>query len=186
MTEVAPESELTRLLAALSADDADLSAIEDLLRRYPGDARIHFMLGSLRAERGDAIGAHEAMSEAVRLAPAFEVARYQLGFFELTSGEPDRALQTWGPLLRLGESHYLCQIVEGMINLIRDEFAAAIARLERGIELNLENEPINSDIRKLIAQCRKHIADPSRVTSREAEISATAVLLRQFHPRGGH
>ena len=56
---------------------------------------------------------------AVALAPDFLIARYQLGFFELTSGEVDNALATWGPLLRLPEDNYLRQFVEGMLGSVK-------------------------------------------------------------------
>lgn len=180
MSEVmASDAEIAELIAGLEArsdgEDQDIAA---LLRRYPEDPRLHFMLGSVLAGKGRAIEAHQSMSRAVELAPGFLVARYQLGFFELTSGEPERALSTWGPLLAAPRDNYLRVFVEGMTHLIRDEFAEAIARFQAGIALNNENPPMNNDIQLLIAECRK-LQERSGATADE-DVSATALLLGRF------
>lgn len=164
MADICDDKEIEALVAALSAQDIDNAArIEGLIARYPDDPRLHFMLGSVQAGNNRPIEAHAALSRAVELAPDFAIARYQLGFFQLTSGEADHALSTWGPLLALPENHYLRVFVEGMVHLIRDEFAQAIERMEAGIVLNEENLPLNNDIRLLIDQCRS-LADVSRLT----------------------
>lgn len=164
-----------------SGDERDLSAVEAALRTFPQDPRLHFMKGSILAGRGRAIEAHASMSHAVEIAPGYALARYQLGFFELTSGEAERALSTWGPLLASGEDNYLRQFVEGMTHLIRDEFAEAIKRFQQGVALNTENEPMNNDIHLLIGECRKlqqKAAGPS--DAGDEELSATALILGQF------
>lgn len=186
MTEtLASDADIAELAETLGAnDDGDLAAVDALLARHSADPRLHFMKGSILAGRGEAIPAHRAMSRAVELSPSFTLARYQLGFFELTSGEPDRALATWGPLLRLGEDAYLRRFVEGMTHLVRDEFDAAIADFEAGTALNTENPPMNADVRLLVDQCRTlRNAAPAQTRSgedEEEELSATALLLGQF------
>lgn len=175
---LASDTEIGELVAAIenshSGEDETVAA---LIQRFPNDPRLHFMLGSLLAGKGRAIEAHKAMSRALELAPAFALARYQLGFFEMTSGEPERALSTWGPLLAAPHDEYLRIFVEGMTHLIRDEFVEAIARFERGIALNTENEPMNSDIRLLIGECRSLIENRS---GGDEELSATSLLLNRF------
>lgn len=177
--ELASEAEIAGLITAIEAradgEDQDIAA---LLVRYPNDPRLHFMLGSVLAAKGRAIQAHRSMSRAVELAPGYQVARYQLGFFELTSGEPERALSTWGPLLAAPRDNYLRIFVEGMTHLIRDEFAEALAQFQAGIALNTENPPMNADIQLLIAECRK-LMDRSG-GSAEEDVSATALLLGRF------
>ena len=150
---LADDDEIEQLVAAIGADaEDDVAAVDRLIDRYPQDPRLRFLKGSILAGRGEAIPAHEEMSCAVELAPDFTLARYQLGFFELTSGEADRALQTWGPILRLDKQQYLRRFVDGMAHLIRDEFAEAIAEFEAGVALNQENLPMNNDIRLLTRQ----------------------------------
>jgi tetratricopeptide (TPR) repeat protein len=178
---LASDTDIADLVAALGDDEeAGSAALDTLLADHPGDARLHFMKGSLLAGSGKPIEAHAEMSRAVELAPDFALARYQLGFFELTSGEPARALSTWGPLLAESETSYLRTFVEGMAHLIRDEFDRAIELYERGIRLNSENEPMNNDIRLLIAECRKLQAAGSAAGEGDDEQSATSLILGRF------
>ncbi|WP_338446514.1 hypothetical protein V5F89_01575 [Pelagerythrobacter marensis] len=180
------ENEMRDLVAKLERGDGGRDAIEACLSSHPDDPRLHFMLGSVLAERGDAIAAHGALERAVALAPEFHIARYQLGFFELTSGEADRALSTWGPLLRLADDNYLRKFVEGLTFLIRDEFSAAATKLREGIALNRENEPINNDIRLILsqveelAQTRAGTDTTDKDDQDGTDQSATSVLLGQF------
>jgi tetratricopeptide (TPR) repeat protein len=173
---MASDAEIAALVQAASGN-AGIGAARKMVERYPEDARLHFMLGSLLANDGEAIEAHAEMSRAVELAPSFMLARYQLGFFELTSGEPQRALSTWGPLLAEPRDNYLRVFVEGMTHLIRDEFADAIERFEAGKTLNHDNPPMNNDIDRLIAECRKLLQQERPLDGEGEEISATALLL---------
>ncbi|WP_298303591.1 hypothetical protein [uncultured Erythrobacter sp.] len=153
--QLAPDSEMEKLVAALSASDGDdIGSIDILLSEYPNDPRLHFMRGSILAGQADHIKAHESLSRAVEIAPEYAIARYQLGFFELTSGEADRALATWGPILRAPKDNYLRVFVEGMVHVIRDEFSEAIAKFENGISLNQENLPMNGDIELLMRELK--------------------------------
>lgn len=176
--KLASDEEIAELVASLEGSEGGERIVGDLLARYPGDPRLHFMRGSLLAEGGRAIEAHQALSRAIELEPGYALARYQLGLFELSSGEPARALSTWGPLLTLGDDNYFRKFVEGMARLIRDEFAEAIVFFEQGMALNRENEPMNRDIRLLVEQCRtlqRKTASPGN-----DEQSATSLILKQF------
>lgn len=179
---LATESEIVELLRRIEGDDVDdVGPIDALLERYPQDARLHFMRGSVLAGRQRPIEAHQAMRRAVEIAPGYALARYQLGFFELTSGEPEAALSTWGPLLAEPADNPLRIFVEGMTHLIRDEFGPALSRFEEGIARNLDNEPLNNDVRLLMGEVRK-LAD-SRVEAAGAasdDLSATSLILGQF------
>lgn len=177
-TELAPDEDLRDAVAALEADAE--TTLDRLVAMYPEDPRLHFMKGSILAGSGRSIEAHRALARAVELAPDYGLARYQLGFFELTSGEPQKALGTWGPLLAEPEGSYLRKFVEGMTHLIRDEFAAAIALFEEGTMLNTDNEPMNNDIRLLIAQCRKLQRTSATRQSEDSELSATSLMLGQL------
>ena len=180
-TALAPDDELGEAVAALEVDaEGAEQALDRLTAKYPADPRLHFMKGSILAGSGRSIEAHRALSRALELAPDFALARYQLGFFELTSGEPQKALGTWGPLLAEPEGSYLRKFVEGMAHLIRDEFAPAIALFEDGIALNTENAPMNNDIRLLIAECRQLQRASSARDNEDSELSATSLMLDQL------
>lgn len=170
------DEEMQQLLAAMQSDAPDeLAFAERLIDAYPEDARLHFLRGSLLAGSGRPIEAHAALSRAAALAPDFALARFQLGFFELTSGEAARALATWEPLDGLPPEHYLAHLVTGLRHLIHDRFAEAIAALQAGIAVNDENPPLNRDMQLIIDECGGLAGgEPA------GEASATSFLLDQF------
>lgn len=177
------DEEIQQLLAAMQSDSpGELAFAEQLIDAYPEDPRLHFLRGSVLAGSGRPIEAHASLSRAVALAPDFAIARFQLGFFELTSGEAARALATWEPLGNLPEDHYLTHFVIGLRHLINDEFSEAIAALREGIAINVENLPLNRDMQLIIDECGNlATAEPGTAFQ---ETSATSFLLDQFGTRG--
>ena len=179
MTEqLAGDDAIADLMAKLERSD-DAAPVEALLAEFPEDPRLHFMRGSLLVKGQNPTEAHRSMKRAVELAPGFAIARYQLGFFELTSGDAESALATWGPLLASAEDDYLRVFVEGMVHLIRDEFDPAIAKFEQGLALNKDNEPLNNDIRLLMKEVRELAHRQSSGDDGDA-LSATSLMLGQF------
>ena len=183
--ELCGDEDMAALVRQMQASDTeDLAAVDAALKRFPQDPRLHFMRGSILAGRKVPREAHAALARAVELAPDFAIARYQLGFFELTSGEVDQALSSWGPLLRLPEDAHLRKFVEGLTHLVRDEFEPALARMREGIALNRENEPLNGDIRLLMAECERAMKAGGGQTEGDegegSDLSATSLLLGQF------
>jgi tetratricopeptide (TPR) repeat protein len=182
MTELCGDDELQELMAAIASDDSDeIAQIDRALARYPDDPRLHFLRGSVLAGIGRPIEALASLKAAVALAPGFDIARFQLGFFQLTSGEAADALGTWGPLALLPDGHYLRLFVTGLTHLIRDEFAETIATLTAGIAANQENPPLNRDMQLIIDKVRDIPAPGSE--EGEETISATSLLLGQFGGR---
>lgn len=178
--ELCGDDDMASLVKSLQNEGTnDLAQVDEALARYPDDPRLHFMRGSIQAARQQPIEAHSALARAVQLAPDFHIARYQLGFFELTSGEIDRALSTWAPLLRLPADFYLRKFVEGLIHLVRDEFDDALAAMREGISLNTENEPLNNDIRLLMRECEQLPHDGGE-GGEPNDRSATSFFLGQF------
>ena len=182
---LAPPNDIERLVKSLEEPGGDdLALIDAVLAKHPKDPRLHFMKGSVLAGQSKHIEAHASLSKAVEIAPEYGLARYQLGFFELTSGEADRALSTWGPLLREPKDNYLRVFVEGMTHVIRDEFTEAFAKFTRGLELNTENPPMNDDIRLLMRELKAKIDHDASLPAGEdrgaEDTSAAALLLGQF------
>ena len=150
-----PDDQLTRLLNLLRGNESGaMRELEILLGDFPKDPRLHFLRGSLLAGRQDYAAARACMRLAVDLAPDYHVARFQLGFLLLTSGEPHAAQEAWGPLHALHKENHLRLFVEGLCHLIRDEFAQTIECLEKGIACNLENPPMNHDMQLIIDKAR--------------------------------
>jgi tetratricopeptide (TPR) repeat protein len=160
-----------------------LAEVERLTERHPDDARLHFLRGSLLIGRSRLVEAHAALSHAVALAPEFYIARFQLGFFQLTSGEAEEALATWLPLDALPAGHYLGLFVNGLRALVRDDFSGAVALLREGIAENEENLPLNGDMQLLIDQCLPLIPEHGAVEANDAPSETSLVLSRFAKPR---
>jgi tetratricopeptide (TPR) repeat protein len=163
---------MSALLAAI--DKGDEGQMQGVMREFPDDPRLHFLHGSLLAGNKDYQRARIAMRKAVDLAPDFGIARFQLGFLLLTSGEPHAAQEAWGPLFGLADDEPLRLFARGLSHMIRDEFAEAIDHLERGIARNSENLPLNRDMQLIIDELKaKEPAEDGEM------LSAASLLLRQ-------
>lgn len=176
MANLCTDEQLSELVQAMQSGEDQLDRVEALLAEFPEDARLHFLRGSMLVGAGRLIEAHRSLSRAVEIAPEFAIARFQLGFFQLTSGEADRAIETWGPLDRLPDGHYLRAFVDGLRCLIRDDFNGAISRLREGIGLNTENPPLNRDMQLIIDQCLPLAAGGDAAEA----VSETSLILKQF------
>ena len=186
MDGLCSEAELQELMAAMQSDAGDeLEQADRLISDYPEDPRLHFLRGSILASIGRPIEALPALRQAVDLAPDFAIARFQLGFFQLTSGEAANALSTWGPLALLPEDNYLRMFVAGLTHLIRDEFEQAIVQLRAGIAVNDENPPLNRDMQLIIEQTAALAAGAGPETAEGEAASATSFLLDQLSGGGG-
>lgn len=174
------DAQIGEILQVSAADTvAGLAAIDVALNDFPEDARLHFLKGSMLIGEKRFIAAHSALSRAVAIAPDFYLARFQLGFFELTSGEAETAKSTFQPLHALPDGSYLKLFVEGLEHLIGDRFDQCIASLRAGIELNQENEPLNNDMRLIIDRCTEMLGGRSSAMGGETDeaVSATSLLL---------
>src|SRR5262245_5220119 len=145
------DESLNKVMQIMQTPDRDPAAkLDELVQRFPDDPRLHFLRGSNLITQRRHIEAHEAMKRAITIAPDFAIARFQLVLFELTSGEADAALETWGRLDRLPDQHYLRRFIDGLRCLIRDDFAGTIQNLRDGMALNQEHAPLNHDMQLVI------------------------------------
>ena len=169
-------------IMAEAADDTErgVQAVDEALAAYPDDPRLAFLRGSLLIGLKRFVEAHAALSRAVALAPDFAIARFQLGFFELTSGEADSAIASWAPLKRaLPAEHYLAHFVGGLEALIADRNVDCVASLRRGIAANDENPPLNRDMELIVGQCEELAAKQEDTSAEDTSghFSATSFLL---------
>lgn len=179
MNDICGEDDIADLVRLMqTGGDNDVTPIDALLLRYPQDARLHFLRGSVLASSDQLVNAYESMQQAVKLAPDYAIARFQLGFFELSSGDPANAMATWEPLQDMADSHYIHHFVGGLTHLIHDEFDAALEELQLGIALNTENLPLNQDMQLIIDKVAD-LSAPGDVAGKSA-VSATSILLGQF------
>ncbi|PTS90552.1 hypothetical protein DBR17_01120 [Sphingomonas sp. HMWF008] len=180
------DAELQDLMAAMQNDDPNgIVRMDRLIARYPDDPRLHFLRGSVLASIGRPIEALSSLKRAVELAPDFAIARFQLGFFQLTSGEALDALTTWGPIALLPDGNYLRFFVGGLTHLIRDEFPETVARLQEGMAVNDENPALNRDMQLIIDKVGELQQQTPEVRAAESQVaSATSFLLDQFAAPG--
>jgi tetratricopeptide (TPR) repeat protein len=188
MSELCTDERLSVVTAAVSNGSPDrIEQIDLVLRDHPSDPRLHFLKGSVLVGDGRLIEAHQSLRRAVDLAPDFAVARFQLGFFQLTSGEPENALESWGRLDQLPDGHYMRKFVDGLRCLIRDDFDGAVRNLREGISLNDENLPMSSDMQLIVDRCIALMNETS--TSAPGAVdsaSETSLILGQFTNRTRH
>ena len=130
-----------------------LAYLKEASTRPDASPQALFMLGSEYAQLGLMDEAKASMARAVEAGPDFVVARFQLGMLHVTSGEIEAAKVAWSPLASLAADHpqaYLMAFHRGMLHLVADEFDAALAALNAGLAQNLENEALNTDMRRVI------------------------------------
>lgn len=130
--------------------DTALALLRQAGGLQPGSAVPQFLIGSELAQLGQIAQAESALANAVLLAPAWHIARYQLGLLQFTAGRVSVALITWSPLFELPPSSALRRFVNGFAALAHDDLQHAIVRFREGLALNRENEPLNGDVRLLI------------------------------------
>ena len=179
MTNLCDDDALLSLVQDMQGGSSNgLERMESLLTKHPEDARLHFMRGSFLVGAGRLIEGHDGLKRAVALAPDFAIARFQLGFFQLTSGEAEAALETWGRLDRLTDGHYLREFVDGLRCLIRDDFLGTVVHLRAGIACNSENPPQNGDMQLIIDQCESILAGAA--ADGDDAVSETSLILQRF------
>lgn len=192
MTEsFCPDGPLAETLAVAADDDlAALARIADLLHDYPDDPRLHFLKGSLLAAQARFQDGRDAMTKAVEIAPGYDIARFQLGLLELSSGDVEAADATLRPLAEAAQESGLSLFVQGLRHLARDDLDAAEALLRRGIEVNAEYPLVNGDMELVLAgigeiraNAAAQAAEPeSPAVAEEAgdDVSAAHLLLQRY------
>lgn len=179
MLTTCPPAVLDELVAKFGEDEnQSMAALEQLLKAYSDDPRLHFLQGSLLATRRDFIGAQKAMRRAVDLAPDYAVARFQLGLLLLSSGEPFSAQEVWGPLHRLDSDDHLRLFASALIHLMHDEWSEALDGLRQGMHRNVENIAMNEDMALIAEEIQKKMLADDREDDNEA-MSSVHHLLRQ-------
>lgn len=139
-------------LAASQANDTEkaLELFAQASAAYPASAVPHFLAGSEYAALGQIDKAEAALANAVLLAPAFHIARYQLGLLQFSSARAAVALVTWEPLFALDEAQALGHFVRGFAALAQDDFASARTHFEAGLARNTDNAALSADIQKVL------------------------------------
>ena len=163
-------------------DEQGLIAIADAQERFPLDPRLHFLHGSVLAGLQKYDEGRTAMARAIEIAPDYALARFQLGFLDLTSGRAVDAIGVWQPLFGLPEDEPLRIFAEGLTNLAGDRFSEAQRLLKIGLELNTEHPLINTDMQLILDEIKtEELEQPTEpVPDSSLGSSAAQMLLQQF------
>jgi tetratricopeptide (TPR) repeat protein len=178
--DLCDDATIEDLLATTQTDvGTALAQIEHLLSRFAEDPRLYFLKGSLLIGQKRFLGAHQALQRALEIEPGYDLARFQLGFFELTSGEAEAAIETWQPLMALPDGNWLRLFAQGLQHLAADRFEQCVALLRAGIAANSDNAPLNADMELIIDKCSEPIAGSPSVSNDapDTDVSATSLLL---------
>lgn len=181
-SELCPAEALAEVVQLIQEDDGvGLSQIDRLLSIYSQDARLHFLKGSVLAGIQRYAEGRLAMSNAIRIAPEYELARFQLGFLELTSGLAADAANTWQPFFELPESSAFRLLAAGLNCLTRDDFVECDKLLRIGMAANSEHPLINGDMQLILDEIAGQILEIPQSDEAEGKpASATHQLLQQF------
>lgn len=165
-------------LAARNDDEGAIALIDQLFRRYE-DARLLFLKGSILAGMQRYDEGRREMHAALALSPTYDLARFQLGFLEFTSGFPEEAARIWAPFGDKGEGDAFRQLSAGLNSLGEDRWQEAEARLTLGMSLNVDHPLINNDMQLILDEMRARIAPGDASDRSDASISPVDQLLRQ-------
>lgn len=116
----------------------------------PRNGEIRYLLGVALAEHRQYQEAVLELSAALALNPLLHTARLQLGLLHLTLAQTQHASAVLAPLEDLDDTAALKHFKRGLEALAADDFTAALASLQHGMQLNTENPPLNGDM-QLIA-----------------------------------
>jgi tetratricopeptide (TPR) repeat protein len=154
------EITMERALTASKMNDSEtaINLFQAAAVLEPAAAIPHFLIAAEYMELKQIDSAEAAYATTILLAPSLHIARFQLGLLFATSNRGALALITWEPLLKLDEQNSLRLFVEGFASILLNDQTKAISLIEQGIQLNLENAPLNVDMNRVLADLRQQIS----------------------------
>jgi tetratricopeptide (TPR) repeat protein len=161
-------------------NEKSLRLLKQAFDAKPTDGRIAYMMGAIHAEIGMYDRAMADMQTAVRLDPNLDTAHFQLGLLAMTSGKVAEAEQAWQALDKLKGDHPLFLFKRGILSLATNQFEDCIRDLEKGIELNKANLPLNKDMRKLIERAKEAIKGNQTSSQKTPTANPSHVFLSAY------
>ena len=161
-------------LAATRRDDLDDSEalLGQALALAPGAAMPHYLRATNHAHAGRFELAEASYMACLNRAPEFAIARFQLGLLQASGGRPAVAHASWEPLLALPDEHALKLLALGLLALLAEDWATARRLIAQGIATNHDNEPLNDDMRGVLARIDHAQAEAERTGAAAAGADA--------------
>lgn len=158
-----------------------ISYLKATAQKEEGNAKIYFMLGAEHAQIGLYDRAILEFQQALELDSSLGVARFQLGLLQLTMGEGNAALHSWGPLGALPEEEPLRLFKEGIEHLMANRFEECRALIERGITNNQSLPVLNQDMRQVLERVEQVVAESGGEASDDGTSHLWLSAYRQDH-----
>ncbi|RQQ07081.1 hypothetical protein DF107_31520 [Burkholderia stagnalis] len=151
ISQLCPDDTMRDAIDAMQTDDATaIRLLNAAAECWPNDHRIRFLRGAVHAASHRYDEARADFETSVDLAPPFLIARFMLGFLDLTHGSAPRAAESWQALDMLPEDHTLRMLKAGLLDLANDRFDTAVAQLRAGMASNEAYPLINPYIAAVI------------------------------------
>jgi len=133
---------------------------EQVLRRRPDDATLHYHYGLLQRQLGAWQAARAAFQQAVRLVPAFPAAQIQLGVCCREAGDADEALALFRRALLVDAASLPTQYELVMLHHRRDPLDEALEAVGRTRDA-ATREALRANLPLLLHHCG--VAEPHRI-----------------------
>jgi tetratricopeptide (TPR) repeat protein len=162
-----------------------LSMLKVLLERDANHAFATYLLAAEHAQLGMMDRAEEGFKKAVKLAPDFLMARFQLGQLYLVKNEAGLAKEMFAPIALLPAGHTLAAYAKGLIAAANDDIIDAVAHLDAGLACEQEIPALAEDMKSM----RNNLLSLSAVGSvvedeHTGQSAATSLLLRNYGKAG--
>lgn len=145
------QTTIDRITALMQTSDEDaLTAIDEAMAQWPSDARLHLLRGAMLAHQTQYDEARTALSRAVVLAPALDMARLMLGQLEVTENRPAEAVVTFRPLAMHGNDEATRLFATGMIDLLEGRLSAAAENLQASLSTSPPVPALASHVHALL------------------------------------
>jgi tetratricopeptide (TPR) repeat protein len=151
--EVLDADELLHLAMEASKkqdSEAAIKYLKSAREQSPESSEVQFMLGATYADLGMFDRAETSLKEAVTLKPDFEAAIFQLGLLYIVNNRIDNAAEAWEALDTKGEENPYYLFKSGLLKLANDEFDQSIEYINKGLQANQENEPLNINMSRIL------------------------------------
>ena len=109
---------------------------EALVKRWPTQPGLHNLLGTARAQAGDAVKARAAFEQALKLDPAFIDPQLNLARLEIAARQPEPAVARLNAILKLDDKHVQTLIEAGQLYAQRGRTEDATRLLTRAADLS--------------------------------------------------
>lgn len=110
------------------------SLFEQLAAKFPREPGVHYLRGVYEIDRDPKEALAEFRKE-LQISPAHAMARVQIVFLQLKSGEAAAALEPAREAVKLDSGNFLCHVALGRVLLEADQTPAAIGEFQAAVKL---------------------------------------------------